>query len=157
MAENGAWLGVPAEHEVEVGPADPALGHLDEQLPRPRLGDGHALDGDVTIPDIDGRRHEISWHGDHATAERAPTGIELRVTGRRLSFPRSGPCGPRRSARSGTRRCRTGTEVQVHRGSWAQDRTGDRLLSLDDERPLGNRPTGAVDGCQGELLGIEPG
>jgi hypothetical protein len=86
MAENGTWLGVPAEYEVQVGPADPAFGHLDEQLTRPHLGDRHPLDRDVTIPDIDGSGHEVIWHGDHATAERAEIGIEPHVAGHWLSI-----------------------------------------------------------------------
>ena len=108
VTEDGPRLDVPVEDQVEVGSADPTLGHLHEQLARPWVGYGHFLDGDPAVPHADSRRHQTTWHGGHATAR---VGHRLRTA----PDPRwSGP-GAEVNGRSGPDPTRSGRKSQPHR------------------------------------------
>ena len=58
VAENGARFGVALQDHVQIGPADAALGDLDEHLAGSRLGTGHLLDGDLAVAHVDGCWHQ---------------------------------------------------------------------------------------------------
>ena len=57
--EHGPRFGVATEHQVEIGSADPALGHLDQQLVGPGLGNRDPVDRDPTIAHVDGGLHLV--------------------------------------------------------------------------------------------------
>lgn len=65
VAENGTRLGVALQHHVQVGPADAALGDLDEHLSGSRLRAGDLVDLDPAVADVDGCWHQLGWHGTH--------------------------------------------------------------------------------------------
>ena len=62
MTEDGTRFGVALQDHVQVGPADPTLGDLDEHLSGARFGAWHVLDGHCPVTHVHGGLHH---HGRH--------------------------------------------------------------------------------------------
>ncbi len=91
VAEDGPGHGVPAEDQMEVGSADPTLGHFDQQLARTRFGHRDLAQGDPPIALVDGGIHHIRWHGGHRTAPNGRFAVD-RWTVRIEPGSRTGQC-----------------------------------------------------------------
>ena len=59
VALDHAGLAPALEDDVDVGPADAAVAHLDQHLAGPGAGHGPLLDGDLALGRVDGGRHGV--------------------------------------------------------------------------------------------------